>query len=99
MSLTVLVCPGLRSQEVWIPTGDGKLFTALSATFAIACTAPEVTVNDREPGAVATSEMIRAWAESSPALSVATPRARKRGPSLPNRMDFRRERSPGLLDD
>jgi hypothetical protein len=80
-----LVCPGFTSHDVWITTGEGKLFTALSVTLAIVCTAPEETVTLKALGAVAARDMIRAWPESSRALNVIlTLRARSRYPSLRN---------------
>src|SRR4051812_3715750 len=84
----VLVCPGLTFHEVWMTTGDGNGFTALSVTPAIVCTAPDVTVTLRAPGEVAAREMTRAWAESSRALSAKSAhRARRAIPYLPNRMN------------
>src|SRR4051794_18958266 len=68
----VLVCPGLTSHEVWMTTGEGNGFTALSLTPTMVCTAPDVTVTLSWPGEVAAREMIRAWAESCRALGAKT---------------------------
>jgi hypothetical protein len=53
MRSTVLVCPGTTFHDVWITTGEGKLFTVLSATPAIVCTAPDWTETVRVLGAEA----------------------------------------------
>src|SRR4051794_4988204 len=63
-------------------TGDGKLLTALSATPAMVCIAPEVTTRERSAGEVAAREMIRACPKSSFAPSARKALRAKKRPNV-----------------